>query len=393
MRDDFPPSVKQVIAQRVGHRCSNPTCGASTSGPQRNPAKAINLGVAAHITAAAPGGPRYRSKASPQDRKSPENGIWLCQNCAKLIDNDVQRFTESLLRHWKKNAEDRASRELGQQSPFDRSDTPDLEILPSSIRRWAIPMKEPFSPGTVRQLLDALPEEFRAPEQVEMLGSGFDILGQQYGIVGAGINHGWDWIVGLFTGSDLGWQRIANIQLEGQKAWTPEASYVRGAPGALVVTHVHGYGTGVFRRSTSWYRISKDEPFPFLSYPREFHVVGWGMPFGRKLTSTTEIMPKELIDGAHLQLRFDVTYTMEDQPGVDGAANQLLVSSERLSLEWSETAGVFMPRSAADDFARIEEIWSEGTEGFAKRNAERLRELAEHGTPGQRIFVRRHFAL
>jgi hypothetical protein len=59
MSDEFLDPVKKALAARVGHRCSNPECRAATSGPQDDPARPVNVGVAAHITAASPGGPRY----------------------------------------------------------------------------------------------------------------------------------------------------------------------------------------------------------------------------------------------------------------------------------------------------------------------------------------------
>jgi hypothetical protein len=63
------------------------------------------VGVAAHITAASPGGPRYDASLSSADRQSAANGIWLCQKCAKLVDNDPERYTVSVLRLWKEQAE------------------------------------------------------------------------------------------------------------------------------------------------------------------------------------------------------------------------------------------------------------------------------------------------
>lgn len=113
MRDDFSEDVKRTLAARVNYLCSNPDCQAPTSGPQDDPAKAVNLGVAAHITAASEGGPRFNSSLSSEDRRHADNGIWLCQNCAKLIDSDVSRFSEPLLRAWKIVAEDRARDSLG----------------------------------------------------------------------------------------------------------------------------------------------------------------------------------------------------------------------------------------------------------------------------------------
>lgn len=59
MRDDFSEEAKLILARRVNYHCSNPICGESTTGPQTNPTKSMNIGVAAHITAASPNGPRF----------------------------------------------------------------------------------------------------------------------------------------------------------------------------------------------------------------------------------------------------------------------------------------------------------------------------------------------
>lgn len=107
-RDDFNQGVKETLARRVGVKCSNPNCRKPTSGPQEDPTKSTNVGVAAHITAAAEGGPRYDSTITSKERKSIENAIWLCQVCAKLIDNDDKRFTADLLRQWKRHSEEAA---------------------------------------------------------------------------------------------------------------------------------------------------------------------------------------------------------------------------------------------------------------------------------------------
>jgi hypothetical protein len=68
----------------------------------------VNVGVACHITAASPGGPRYDSTLSPEERSSIRNAVWLCQTCAKLIDSDEVRFTARVLQEWKWIAEQRA---------------------------------------------------------------------------------------------------------------------------------------------------------------------------------------------------------------------------------------------------------------------------------------------
>ena len=110
MRDDFPITTKETLAKRVGYRCSNPKCRQPTSGPHEDSAKALNVGVAAHITAASEGGPRFDRSLSVEQRRSTENAIWLCQNCAKLVDNDAQRYSVDVLRRWKVASEGDALR-------------------------------------------------------------------------------------------------------------------------------------------------------------------------------------------------------------------------------------------------------------------------------------------
>jgi hypothetical protein len=116
MRDDFPQRVKTHLARRVNYLCSNPHCQAQTSGPALASDASNIIGVAAHITAASTGGPRYDSGLQQQHRRSADNGIWLCQVCARLVDRDPDRFTELMLREWKRKAEARALEQLGLRS-------------------------------------------------------------------------------------------------------------------------------------------------------------------------------------------------------------------------------------------------------------------------------------
>lgn len=114
MRDDFSTGTKELLAKRVGVTCSNPECRKPTSGPQADPTGSVNLGVAAHISAASRGGPRYEEDLSPEQRADSSNGIWLCQTCAKLIDNDSTRFSRAVLEGWKRAAERAAAVALTQ---------------------------------------------------------------------------------------------------------------------------------------------------------------------------------------------------------------------------------------------------------------------------------------
>jgi hypothetical protein len=117
VRDDFTDEVKRTVAARVGSVCSNPRCGAPTSGPRDDAAKSLNVGVAAHITSASPGGPRHNAYLSPEQRRAPDNAMWLCQTCAKLVDNDASQFPETVLRAWKTLAEHEAFSYIGKARP------------------------------------------------------------------------------------------------------------------------------------------------------------------------------------------------------------------------------------------------------------------------------------
>jgi len=105
-RDNFKPSTKRILAERVAWRCCFPNCGKITIGPSSdNPEKSINLGEAAHIHAAAEKGPRYDKDMSPEARKSINNGIWMCRHHAKFIDDDYVEYSSETLKKWKQIAE------------------------------------------------------------------------------------------------------------------------------------------------------------------------------------------------------------------------------------------------------------------------------------------------
>jgi hypothetical protein len=103
-RNDFSASVIDRLAKRAGMKCSFPACRQPTSGPDSEDG-VTNVGVAAHISAASPGGARYDPSMTEAERSDISNGIWLCQNHAKLIDDDELTYTNERLRDWKQEAE------------------------------------------------------------------------------------------------------------------------------------------------------------------------------------------------------------------------------------------------------------------------------------------------
>jgi hypothetical protein len=106
MRDDFSKDTIRIVAQRVNYLCSCPTCRCLTiSASNRGIDKTSLIGEASHICAASKGGKRYDPNMTSGQRKSIENCIWLCENHAKLIDTDEQKYTIDLLKQWKSETE------------------------------------------------------------------------------------------------------------------------------------------------------------------------------------------------------------------------------------------------------------------------------------------------
>lgn len=145
-RDDFSAGIKDALAKRVNLCCSNPGCRKPTSGPHSDSNRSLNIGVAAHITAAAPGGPRFDVLLTAQERASAENGIWLCQSCGKLVDNDAASFSIQLLRKWKELAEANALFGV-------RGATKDYLPQPVTAKHTPIPRIQGLSYGVARDLL------------------------------------------------------------------------------------------------------------------------------------------------------------------------------------------------------------------------------------------------
>ena len=105
------------MAHRAGYRCSKPDCGIPTRGAASDDDGTINIGFAAHITAASPGGPRYEPTLTKAERKHHSNGIWLCGTHGKLVDSDESHFTIEELLKWKRLAERRSFLEVVASKP------------------------------------------------------------------------------------------------------------------------------------------------------------------------------------------------------------------------------------------------------------------------------------
>ena len=138
-RDDFSQATKNRLAKRAGYLCSNPSCRHLTSAPTSDGEKEVNIGVAAHISAAAPGpgARRYRAEMTSEQRKSHENGIWLCQDCAKAIDSDDPVFSEDVLHGWKRKHADDMWRSVVNKVPFGPTMPPTVGEMAAQLQKAA----------------------------------------------------------------------------------------------------------------------------------------------------------------------------------------------------------------------------------------------------------------
>ncbi|WEK31550.1 MAG: hypothetical protein P0Y58_04960 [Candidatus Pseudomonas phytovorans] len=115
-RDDFSLKTIQRLRDSVGNVCAFPGCSVNTHGANASGDGVVNLGVACHIKAAAPLGPRYDPEQTSDDRKHFDNGIWMCQTHSRLIDADKDNYSVDELWQWKREAEIKANAQLNQKS-------------------------------------------------------------------------------------------------------------------------------------------------------------------------------------------------------------------------------------------------------------------------------------
>ncbi|WP_145929432.1 hypothetical protein [Pandoraea pnomenusa] len=161
-QDEFLKETRHHLAMRAGFRCSMSGCRALTAGPSNeSPDAVVSVGVAAHIHAASPGGRRYDSNMTSDERRNIRNGIWLCATHSVEIDRDEVRYTADVLRQMKAEHERAISSELNTgRGCFHNSDLvaigPNIvgigELLGTSGNDWSVRI-DYFVEGDVRQLI------------------------------------------------------------------------------------------------------------------------------------------------------------------------------------------------------------------------------------------------
>ena len=166
---DFKARTITAVAKRTGGVCSNPNCRAPTFGPNAAPDEFTNVGVAAHISAASEGGPRYDATLTARQRSSAENALWSCQTCAKRIDDDVVAYPTVLLHGWKFQAELAARQRLGRPAVANVPDARTARLSAALARaeaNYRAVKRQGGDIHRVRDELDALKRELRQSGQL-----------------------------------------------------------------------------------------------------------------------------------------------------------------------------------------------------------------------------------
>jgi hypothetical protein len=142
--------------------CSNPLCRSLTVKADFTDITQVRSGKSCHIHSVGPGGPRYKSGMSDRECASFENGIWLCDKCAREIDDNKSQYSAETLRIWKKEAEDYVSELVTQDSRLRQLQTmmqtvlTDLRLLTALIGSVGdITFNPPGRVNVTRMLIEA----------------------------------------------------------------------------------------------------------------------------------------------------------------------------------------------------------------------------------------------
>jgi len=95
VRDDFKPATNELIGKRAGWLCSNPECRRSTVGAAEGHDGVINIGVAAHITAASLEEPRYDPALTSEERRHQATAFGCARTMARPSTRTQNAFQSS----------------------------------------------------------------------------------------------------------------------------------------------------------------------------------------------------------------------------------------------------------------------------------------------------------
>lgn len=110
-RLEFSQPTIRNLAMSVNFRCARPGCGLVTHFYDPHSDSTVNIqGQAAHVAAASRFGPRSDVTMTPEQIRSFSNGVWLCANCATLIDRLPREYPDTMLKAWHADAVEKIRR-------------------------------------------------------------------------------------------------------------------------------------------------------------------------------------------------------------------------------------------------------------------------------------------
>lgn len=126
----------------AGNVCSYPGCQVHTHGAKADGIGSYTVGIACHIKAASPEGPRYDPSQTKDERRHINNGIWMCANHARMIDADDSPYTVETLREWKRAAEERSNSMVNERAYSE------AEVQSEALKQSADMVGRIFNPGS-----------------------------------------------------------------------------------------------------------------------------------------------------------------------------------------------------------------------------------------------------
>jgi hypothetical protein len=229
-RDNFKSTTKAALASRSAFQCA--ICKAVTIGPSKESPKSVcNIGVAAHITAAKERGPRFDATMTSTQRSDISNGIWLCQNHAKQIDDDVVNWTVLRLHKIKRDHETLIHGLMGFSSQSPVADTEWTDGHNINVRECAFAtvgtLESPY-----RTVIDPILKDrvVSDEDQIGLLlcGTSPDEYGEQYQGTPWTLFVKSDWLHWVLAGQSSGYQTnsvIPKEQILGQIPAWPESFF------------------------------------------------------------------------------------------------------------------------------------------------------------------------
>lgn len=98
---------READAAALGHlargRCTWPQCSVQIWALVDG--RYVHDAVKAHIEAAEKDGPRWRASMTDEERRAPDNLMWLCQKHHSAIDAKPEKYTVEVLKRWKAERE------------------------------------------------------------------------------------------------------------------------------------------------------------------------------------------------------------------------------------------------------------------------------------------------